>query len=75
MNYSPLDDAMLDHQSNEIDPENDRSATVVVASWAGAMRLAETRAAYFGQRQQVGQIRNYRMAQLRLALAWSVSAA
>lgn len=73
--YNSLDDAMLDHQANQIDPKDDMQATVVVASWSGALQLAETRATYFGQQQTIRQIRNYRIAGLRLAIAWAVGPA
>lgn len=73
--YSALDDAMLDHQAGLWDEREDRAATVVVATFAGAQHLARARAAFFGDRQQVRQVRRYRLAGLTLATAWSVSPA
>lgn len=74
--YSPLDDAMLDEQAVLLEPAEDRRATITLETWAGALLLAQTRAAYFGDRQRVRQLRDFRgLPGLRLAIAWSVSAA
>lgn len=53
--YSALDDELLDYQANTIDPADDEDATVAVATFPGAILLATTRAAYFGQRQRVAR--------------------
>lgn len=73
--YSALDDAMLDAQAILWSPDEDRQATVVVATFAGAIALANARAAFFGEPQRVRQVRDLRFLELRLNVAWTVAAA
>lgn len=75
MTFNAVDDALLDYQACQIDPENDRGATIVVATFDGGQLLAQARAVYFGEPQRVRQLRDVRVGDLRLALAWSVTAA
>lgn len=73
--YSPLDDAMLDAQAVLWSPDQDRAATVVVATFTAAISLANARAAFFGEPQRVRQVRDVRLLELRLGVAWTVTAA